>query len=115
MIRHFIAALILVALGACAAAAIENKGAEQITLDGGSRGVVPFPHFRHQNALADCNACHNLFPQQQGAIVRLKHEGKLVGKQVMNKHCIKCHRAEKKAGKKAGPLSCSKCHQKGKG
>ena len=34
MIRQFIAALTLVALGACAAAALENKGAEQITLDG---------------------------------------------------------------------------------
>lgn len=114
MIKQIIAALIIVAVGACAAAAaLENRGTESIVLDGGSRGVVPFPHFRHQEALADCNACHSLFPKEQGAIVRLKQEGQLVGKQIMNKHCIKCHRAEKKAGNKAGPVSCTKCHQKG--
>ena len=113
MIKPIIAAIMIVAMAACAAVALDNKGAESITLDGGSRGVVPFPHHRHQSALGDCNACHTLFPQEQGAIVRLKQEGKLVSKQVMNKHCIKCHRTEKKAGKKAGPVSCAKCHHKG--
>jgi hypothetical protein len=113
MKRQIVAAFILVAMGACAAVALETKGAESITLDGGSRGVVSFPHYRHQSALGDCNACHSLFPQEQGVIMRLKQEGKLAGKQVMNKHCIKCHRAEKKAGKKAGPVSCSQCHNKG--
>jgi hypothetical protein len=113
MTKPIIAACLLVVMGACAAVALENKGAETFTLDGGSRGVVPFPHYRHQNALADCNACHTLFPQEQGAIMRLKQEGKLAAKQVMNKHCIKCHRSEKRAGKSAGPLSCAKCHQKG--
>ena len=112
MIKHW-AAVILIAVGVCGAAAVENKGAEIISLDGGSRGAVPFPHYRHQNALGDCNVCHALFPQEPGSIARLKQEGKLAGKQVMNKHCISCHRAEKKAGKKAGPVSCTQCHTKG--
>lgn len=113
MLKQIIAACLLVAAGTCVAGATENKGEEAIALDGGSRGVVPFPHYRHQTALADCNACHTLFPQEQGAIMRLKQEGKLAAKQVMNKHCIKCHRSATKAGNKAGPVSCAKCHKKG--
>jgi hypothetical protein len=42
-----------------------NKGQEKITLDGGKRGDVPFPHRLHQNKLADdCNACHQLFTKK---------------------------------------------------
>ena len=104
---------LLVLTGVFSAAALENKGAAEITLDGGERGVVPFPHHRHQNKLGDCNICHAFFPQEQGAIVRLKKAGKLAPKQIMNKHCIKCHKAEKKAGHEAGPVTCSKCHQRG--
>ena len=113
MIKFLVATCILVSTGVCGAVALENKGAELLSLDGGSRGAVAFPHHRHQNALGDCNVCHTLFPQEQGAIIRLKQEGKLASKQVMNKHCINCHRAEKKAGKKAGPVSCTQCHKKG--
>ena len=113
MMRQLIVICIVIAAGACAAMAMAQMGAETLALEGGSRGVVPFPHHLHQRALGDCNACHNLFPQETGAIERLKGEGKLVKKQVMNKHGIKCHRTEKKAGKKAGPVSCAKCHQKG--
>jgi hypothetical protein len=42
----------------------------------------------------------------------MKAQGKLKPKHVMNKMCIKCHRAEKKAGNPSGPLTCSKCHVK---
>jgi hypothetical protein len=95
-------------------AAVENKGPEKITLNiGGERGEVHFPHHRHQNKLGDCNICHAFFPQEQDAIERLKKDGKLVPKQIMNKLCIKCHKAEKQAGHSAGPVTCSKCHQKG--
>ena len=87
-----------------------DKGAEQMSLDGGSRGNVPFPHRTHQNVLLDCNLCHALFPQQAGSIERLKADGKLSGKQVMNKQCIKCHKAEKRAGNKTGPTTCGACH-----
>ena len=113
MMRQLTVICIVIAMGTSAAMALAQMGAEHLALEGGSRGVVPFPHHLHQRTLGDCNACHTLFPQEIGAIERLKSEGKLVKKQVMNKHCIKCHRAEKRAGKKAGPLSCAKCHQKG--
>ncbi len=106
--------LVLITMGALSVNASEDKGAEQLKLDGGSRGVVPFPHHRHQAVLGDCNVCHTLFPKESGGIARLKQEGKLVKKQVMNKHCIKCHKAQKKLGNPSGPKTCSKCHVKEK-
>lgn len=106
--------LILMAVSAWTAFAVQNGGAEQISLEGGSRGVVPFPHHQHQNTLQDCDVCHSLFPQEQGGIERLKAEGKLVKKQVMNKHCIKCHKTLKRQGGPSGPTTCSKCHVKEK-
>ncbi|MDY6973179.1 MAG: cytochrome c3 family protein [Thermodesulfobacteriota bacterium] len=91
-------------------AAEYHTGAEKIQLEGGKRGIVPFPHHRHQKALDDCNTCHTLFPLERGALGRLKAMGVLQKKQVMNKLCIKCHRTEKKAGNPHGPTTCSKCH-----
>jgi hypothetical protein len=92
--------------------ASENPGGEKLILYGGSRGEVPFPHRRHQTALGDCQVCHTLFPQEKDSIEKLKSEGRLVTKQIMNKHCIKCHRTEKRAGRPSGPTSCSQCHVK---
>lgn len=89
-----------------------NKGAAKMMLDGGSSGPVPFPHQDHQTRLADCLICHHAFPQEKGSIEKLKSEGLLQKKQVMNKQCIKCHRAEKTAGNQTGPLTCNKCHVK---
>ena len=108
-----VSAVISVLIVVSAAAAVENKGPERITLDGGSRGVVPFPHRLHQSKLNDCGTCHSLFPQKPHAIEELIKAHKLAPKQVMNKLCIKCHKAERRAGHKAGPVTCSKCHQKG--
>jgi hypothetical protein len=88
----------------------QNMGAQEIKLAGGSRGEVPFPHLNHQNKLVDCNICHSIFPQTKGSIAKLKAEGKLKSKQVMNTHCIKCHKAEKRAGNASGPTTCAKCH-----
>jgi len=90
-----------------------NKGQEQITLDGGKRGAVSFPHRLHQNKLADdCNACHQLFPQKSGIIKQMKAEKKLDSKQVMNKHCIKCHKELRRKNKPHGPTSCRQCHDR---
>jgi cytochrome c553 len=90
-----------------------NKGQEKITLDGGKRGDVPFPHRLHQNKLADdCNACHQLFPKKIGIIEQMKAEKKLDSKQVMNKHCIKCHKQLRRKNKPHGPTSCRQCHEK---
>ena len=40
--------------------AIENQGAEEIELDGGKRGKVPFPHRQHQQNLGDEQALHQM-------------------------------------------------------
>ena len=95
-------------------AAETDRGAENMTLDGGSRGPVPFPHHRHQTSLAnDCDICHSVFPQEAGSIVRLKQAGTLKPKRdVMNRQCTKCHRTKKRAGEKSGPTGCSSCHQR---
>ncbi|MEA1967525.1 MAG: cytochrome c3 family protein [Thermodesulfobacteriota bacterium] len=95
-----------------AVVAVQNPGEENITLDGGRKGVVAFPHQLHQSALGDCNACHVLFPKTAGIIKELKSQGKLKKKQVMKKACIKCHKAKKKAGEDTGPTKCYQCHAK---
>ena len=92
--------------------ATENQGAENIKLDGGKRGNVSFPHRQHQKNLVDCQICHSIFPQEAGAIKKLKAQGALKKKHVMNKLCTKCHREKKKAGQRSGPTTCTKCHIK---
>ncbi len=87
-----------------------NQGAADIQIDGGTRGIVPFPHQAHQNRLSDCNTCHAVFPQEPQSLIKLKQAGQLKPKEVMNKQCVKCHRSEKKAGNPSGPTTCSKCH-----
>lgn len=93
---------------------VENKGAESIEIDGGTRGNVSFPHRRHQENLGDCKICHSVFPQKPGSIAELKAQGTLKKKYVMNKLCTKCHKEMKKSGRKAGPTTCTKCHIKAK-
>ena len=90
--------------------AVEDKGERNKDLFGGDRGKVPFPHRQHQKKLGGCNDCHSIFPRANGAIEDMKKKGNLKSKEIMNTLCIKCHRAEKKAGNKSGPLTCSKCH-----
>lgn len=98
---------------AVTAVAAQDMGAENMVLHGGSKGEVPFPHHLHQEVLGgDCNACHSFFPQEKGAIEKNKSTGELKKKAVMNKLCIKCHRAAENAGKKAGPVKCGECHIK---
>ncbi len=89
-----------------------KNGAESHELYGGKKGKVPFPHRAHQEKLEDCKTCHKLFPRKSGEIERLKAEKKLKKKKVMNALCIKCHKKEKRAGNKAGPTKCNKCHIK---
>jgi hypothetical protein len=99
---------------ALSVAPVENKGAAEIKLPGGKRGLVPFPHHRHQDKLGDCDICHSFFPQKTGIIKELKAQGKLKKKHVMKKLCTKCHKQRKKEGIKAGPTTCAKCHIKEK-
>jgi len=104
--------LLSICLAIPLATAVTNKGADQIELNGGTKGSVPFPHHQHQTALGDCNICHHVFPQTPGALDASKAQGTLKPKQVMNKMCLKCHRAEKKAGNPSGPTTCNQCHTK---
>ena len=90
---------------------MQNMGESMITIKGGSRGEVPFPHEKHQQILGDCNHCHNLFPQEPGSIEKLNADGALSSKQVMDQ-CRSCHKTLKAADKATGPTSCSKCHRK---
>ncbi|OEU66483.1 MAG: cytochrome C [Desulfobacterales bacterium PC51MH44] len=94
------------------ASEVQNRGASDITLDGGKKGNVNFPHHMHQDNIKDCQVCHDLFPQKLGIIQDLKNQGKLKKKQVMNNKCLKCHKAKKKAGEEAGPTKCTECHIK---
>jgi hypothetical protein len=105
-VLFFICGICFLAAGVWAAA---NRGPDQIVIDGGKAGNTPFPHHRHQDTLKDCNLCHNLFPQQAGAIEKLKQDGTLRNKQVM-KQCQSCHRKMAREGQKTGPTSCKKCH-----
>lgn len=105
--------LVLIVLATLAFTPVsEKQGAENITLFGGNRGDVPFPHRQHQNVLQDCSICHTLFAREKGIIEQLKKEDKLASKQVMNKLCVKCHRDRAKAGEPSGPRSCNTCHVK---
>ncbi len=108
--KKWVIAIVLSIFIATIGLAVENKGAEKIQIDGGSRGAVPFNHHAHQERLGDCNVCHASFPQEPQSLARLKESGQLKSKDVMNKLCIKCHKAEKIAGNKTGPTTCSKCH-----
>jgi len=89
----------------------QNKGAKEIVIPGGTTGSVTVRHHLHQDALGDCNLCHNLFPQTPAIVQKLKDEGKLERKKLMNQ-CQKCHREKTSAGLKAGPVTCKGCHAK---
>jgi hypothetical protein len=108
--KKWVIGIVLTVFISTAGLAIENKGPEKIEVDGGSRGAVPFTHHDHQERLGDCNVCHATFPPEPQSLARLKETGQLKPKEVMNKLCVKCHKAEKKAGNKAAPTTCSKCH-----
>lgn len=99
---------------AAAAFAAQSLGPETMSLFGGKSGDVPFQHRKHQDTLKDCNLCHEMFAQKSGAIEKLKADGALKGKEIMNKLCIKCHREKKREGVATGPTSsCKQCHVKG--
>lgn len=89
----------------------EQKGAESIILGGGNNGSVTFPHGKHQGMFVDCLPCHGMFAKEPHSVDKMKSEGKLAIKQVMNM-CKGCHADLKAKGEKAGPTSCSGCHKK---
>lgn len=84
---------------------------ESIVLNGGSIGSITFPHGRHQGIYVDCRPCHDLFGKESMVIDKMKSEGKLQKKEVMNL-CKNCHKEMAAKGEKAGPTDCKGCHQK---
>jgi hypothetical protein len=68
----------------------EEPGAEVILINGAKMRDVHFPHHGHQNALGACDLCHGLFPAHAGSITKLKAQGIVRKKQVMEEHCIGC-------------------------
>lgn len=92
--------------------AANSKGAKDIIIPAGKQGDVNFSHQKHQEFIRDCMLCHDLFPQQMGSIKDLIEKGTLKKKQVMTQQCLECHKAKKEAGEKAGPVSCSQCHNR---
>ena len=98
-------------LFACVSIAREDKGAESIDLQGGKMGVVTFPHGRHQSVFVNCNPCHELFPKEPQVIEKMKNEGKLQKKAVMDM-CKNCHKDLEAKDQKRGPTTCKGCHTK---
>ena len=110
--RLILLSIILVFFSTATIIGAAKQGADHISIHGGSRGDVPFPHHAHQERLKDCPTCHAVFPQEAEGIKNMKAAGKLKPKQVMNKQCVNCHKDEKKNGNPTGPTTCSKCHVK---
>jgi hypothetical protein len=104
-----LAGLLLVIVGGTVGAG-EKAGNVAKILSGGTFGDVPFAHKAHQAALDSCDDCHDLFPEASGAVERLKAEGRLYSRQVMNQ-CTSCHLRRERNGLKTGPISCNGCHR----
>jgi hypothetical protein len=111
-VKTGLAVLLIFCFVSTVAVAVQNQGSKELKIDGGNKGDINFPHHLHQDTIGDCTVCHSIFPKSKGAIKDLIAQKELKKKQVMNKTCLKCHRANKKAGKDHGPTSCSACHVK---
>jgi hypothetical protein len=85
--------------------AIAGEHPEMLKIKGGFMGVVSFPHHLHNDIADNCQKCHVIFPQQNGAIQNLKNNKTLEKKHVMKNLCISCHKAEN-----SGPTMCYGCH-----
>ena len=92
---------------------------------------VDMPHQQHLASGIKCEDCHHKWEDRSEPPKRcidsgchdvLGAEGKEMNKveAAYNAHhnqksehsCIGCHQSRKKAGKKAGPVPCQKCHEK---
>ena len=90
----------------------ENRGATQIKIDSGVKGIVNFDHGMHQKNVMDCGQCHDMFQKNPDAIQKAIASGELKKKQVMNKKCLSCHKKSRRENKKFGPVKCSGCHKR---
>lgn len=106
----FLVTLIFI-IGLTGYAVSQDKGSETVIFEKGRMSAVTFLHHMHQQKLNnDCNACHDLFPMQEGIIKEMIAEEKLKKQQVMNSKCVACHKERIKQGLAAGPKTCTGCH-----
>lgn len=90
------------------------------------KGPVKFPHKQHVDQKEACTECHHNYVNgknvwKQGDPVKLcvachnplKSQGKILKLEVaFHNNCRNCHRKLKREGKKSGPITCNKCHEK---
>ena len=66
-------AISVVALAGAYTIQTDNKGAPEMSLDGGKNGPVPFPHLAHQTALTELSAsATSCFPRRPVPSMPLK-------------------------------------------
>ena len=75
--RLILSSIVLALFSTATIIGAANQGAENISIYGGSRGDVPFPHRAHQDRLKDCNTCHAVFPQETDGIKKMSNRAGL--------------------------------------
>ena len=63
--------MVIAMIAAISIAALGSAGEGLMMLEGGKLGDTPFPHKENQDRIKDCNACHNLIPQEKGITQKL--------------------------------------------
>jgi len=89
----------------------DDTGAESIVLKGGGLGSITLNHRLHQKVQTDCKPCHDLFPKESQVVEKMKGQGKLQKKNVMDM-CKNCHKSMADKGQKTGPTNCMDCHKR---
>jgi hypothetical protein len=112
--------LSIIALAALIAALQEQDTAlkeipETITLDGGRRGPVVFPHVAHHKVIETCQTCHHNMPQDaerpdKGCRECHTNDHKVPTMKAFHDTCITCHRNENREKKNELPVRCTDCH-----
>jgi hypothetical protein len=122
-------AVLVGALALPAAAATEAPADMTLTMPEGGKATkapVDFSHKAH--GAIDCTACHHTWDGKSevkscaaaGCHDNLDPKDKKSDKSfymayhkpTSTQSCVGCHRAQKKAGNKTGPISCTQCHPK---
>jgi hypothetical protein len=87
-------------------AAEQDRGAETIIIQTGEdKPNILFEHHAHQERIEDCDACHQHYAREKGAILSAKKAGEFEPKSVMHE-CRLCHHQ-----RGAGPVKeCEDCH-----
>lgn len=116
-----LAIMFVVTMVAAITAQAEVKAPDKPMTFENKKGAVTLDHSIHTKAGVKCETCHHMWKDKskepQGCKECHKPEKgeapKLYNMAHKSDHsCKGCHKAFKKAGKKAGPTKCSGCHKK---